>query len=581
MASSPNVSLSRLRLFLAPHAGAPPTDRPESPRRQTLASPSSDSVATVTALNPLTKEFQRVRYLLQASLPGYRVPDDDVMIWDMQNPALSAQYEQATGGLLELDSWVAVEDLGPSIEQVYSYGFHAPHEASHAMKLTTGNITMDQPGKKGKKQYVLCKVATGRSMVIEDEAMAAQPLPPGYDSYYIVPKAPRTTGYCHEYIVTNTQQILPQYLVRFGYQWMDPKLRQRLCALCELLPAAVACRCCEAELCAACDHDTHAANKLMSRHARTPLSIDAARPTTYVGQNALHDTKHVEFYCPVCAVPVCVNCKMVGDHSCGEKGLHRLISIPDAYEQSLKESNKVDPLVESRKMLIGTRLGHITERVNDVKRNRDAVEMLLRSTLDAALATLEAETSAKLRVLRCEELELSRQVQQIAWADEFLALQRQTLPPVAFLSAWHEHKPLRIEQRDFPVANAPSYESVKPDLQLVGRLRVIAGEYHEDASSSVLVPPHVDALDVGLVLSPKGKKVIEDVRKDLLQQPMRILPRDVAPPKAGHAITATLRGISVNQRKVSHVVSARHEIWTTKLRQEMAQLHPPPPPAST
>ncbi|KDO30769.1 hypothetical protein SPRG_04670 [Saprolegnia parasitica CBS 223.65] len=474
MASGPNVSLSRLRLFLAPHAvpppppddddeaqGAPPTDRPESPRRQTLASPSSDSVATVTALNPLTKEFQRVRYLLQASLPGYRVPDDDVMIWDMQNPALSAQYEQATGGLLELDSWVAVEDLGPSIEQVYSYGFHAPHEASHAMKLTTGNITMDQPGKKGKKQYVLCKVATGRSMVIEDEAMAAQPLPPGYDSYYIVPKTPRTTGYCHEYIVTNTQQILPQYLVRFGYQWMDPKLRQRLCALCELLPAAVACRCCEAELCAACDHDTHAANKLMSRHARTPLTIDAARPTTYVGQNALvppvpcrlHDTKHVEFYCPVCAVPVCVNCKMVGDHSCGEKGLHRLISIPDAYEQSLKESNKVDPLVESRKMLIGTRLGHITERANDVKRNRDAVEMLLRSTLDAALATLEAETSAKLRVLRCEELELSRQVQQIAWADEFLALQRQTLPPVAFLKCVARaqaatHRAARLSRRE-------------------------------------------------------------------------------------------------------------------------------------
>ncbi len=88
-----------------------------------------------------------MKYLLQASLPGFKI-HDDTMIWDMKNPSLSAQYEQFTAGLLELDSWVAVEDLGPLMSQVYSYGFTSL-DSNHGMKFTTGNIAMDTPGNKG------------------------------------------------------------------------------------------------------------------------------------------------------------------------------------------------------------------------------------------------------------------------------------------------------------------------------------------------------------------------------------------------------------------------------------------------
>ncbi|OQR82107.1 hypothetical protein THRCLA_11129 [Thraustotheca clavata] len=539
-----NVSLSRLRLFLAPHA-ATATDAIESTSSSTTDNeessedsnekipppppPSAGSVATVSALNSLTKEFQRVRYLLEASLPGYKVGEEDIMIWDMKNPAFSAQYEQNTAGLLELDSWVAVEDLGPSIAQVYTYGFTSV-DSHHGMKFTTGNIALENPGKKGKRQYVLCKIATGRSLAIQTEQAAENRLPPGYNSYYITSTNKSKQGYYHEYIINNTLQILPQYLVRFSYQAIDPK-HQRPCALCEKSAAAIVCRTCEAELCKHCDESSHAANKLMSRHKRTPIRAEGE----YLTENAimpqvscrLHESKLVEFYCPMCATPVCVNCKMVGDHSCGEKGLHRLISIAEAYEHSIKESSKPDPLIESRKMLISSKLSQLQQRVEDIQRNRSAIETLIRATMEAALKRLEEEAKLKLDVLMCEDLELKRQVEHIEWTDQFLAKQRNILSPVEFLAAWNQHKPLRIEQREFPVAQTALVETIKPDIQLVGRLQVVSGDDPViDVPSSPLRlnmegnEQRSNLLSIGhhrVVMSPKGKKIIEEVRNDLMK----------------------------------------------------------------
>ncbi|KAF0695153.1 Aste57867_14016 [Aphanomyces stellatus] len=527
-------------------------------------------------MNPLTKEYQRVRYMLQASLPGFRV-HDDLQIWDMKNPALEAQYEQQTAGLLELDSWVAVEDLGPSMAQMYNYGFTSL-DTVHAMKFTTGNIPMDAPGKKGKKQYVLCRVAAGRSLPIENEEATKHRLPPSFHSYYMVPPKTRPTYY-HEYIVTNTAQVLPQFLVWFNYSAVETKA-QPPCALCEKQLAAVVCRACEAELCSKCDQEVHSANKLVGRHKRTPLgSSPDADAAAFAGTPTcrLHDGKVVEFYCPVCAIPVCVHCKMVGDHSAGDKGGHRLVSLSDAYDQSVKESSKPDPLVESRKQLILTKLRQIQAREADIEANRSDVEALIRSSLAQALLRLDEEAKAKRDVLRCEELELQRQLQHMEWTDAFLASQRHVLAPIDFLAAWNQHKPLRVEQREFPVVHLPSIESVKPDLQLLGRLHVVAGDdesisHVDDHARHALagdeIPPPAT---LGHVMSPKGKKIIEDVKNDLIKSSVRPLKADGSMKATTNGSNpSSLRGISVSQRNSSNAnVVVRQDVWSSQLRKEM------------
>ncbi|ETK74551.1 hypothetical protein L915_18684 [Phytophthora nicotianae] len=517
--------------------------------------PAAGAVASVTPMSQSSKEFARVKYLLQCSLPGYRV-HEGVVIWDMRNPSLVAQYEQHTAGLLELESWVSVNDLGADMGDVHSYGFTSLDANQTGMKFTTGNLQLsaplDQPASTKKpsstRQLVLCKIAVGRSLVIHDEEEAKARLPAGYHSYYLhheeeageqdhnLQAAFLDRGYYHEYVLTNTLQVLPQYLVRFTFSAADahgPAVGS--CALCEQHPAVVICRNCEAQICAQCDQEVHSANKLVRRHKRTPLrskskalAIEGARrgrrrsstpslaaaiaeigmenlmnpsqEPTEAQINAIiakqmeeglltddaqmpmcrtHSDKKVEFYCPVCQVPVCVTCKMVGDHSIGEKGSHRLLAVADAYETCLRESLRPDPLITSRKTVIENKLQLLNRVQCSVQDNKAQVAAAIKEQCARALRSLDDAVALKMRVLSGEVLEFERQLQQIDWVDESLEDHRTLLPAVEFLAAWNQHKLLRAEQRDFPPfahGSNNSAEQVKADLQLAGELRVMSAD---------------------------------------------------------------------------------------------------------
>ncbi|KAG7390508.1 hypothetical protein PHYPSEUDO_007734 [Phytophthora pseudosyringae] len=611
-----SASLARLRLFLSSHAPNGPGEDPEaSPEHSALGAqqgdghdndssshatapgppgpsewgadvgscpevlvddeedeagqttiPAAGAVASVTPMSQSSKEFARIKYLLQCSLPGYRV-HEGVVIWDMRNPSLVAQYEQHTAGLLELESWVAVNDLGADMGDVHSYGFTSLDANQTGMKFTTGNLQLspplDQPAEAKKpsstRQLVLCKIAVGRSLVIPDEEEAKGRLPPGYHSYYLhrdeeaapgdqedqgrhsLQAALLDRGYYHEYILNNTLQVLPQYLVRFTFSAADahgPAVGS--CALCEQHPAVVICRNCEAQICAQCDQEVHSANKLVRRHKRTPLrskskvlasggarrgrrrsstpslaaaiaevgvenllnpllSPSSTEPTDAQINEVVvkqmeeglltedaqaptcraHRSKKVEFYCPVCQVPVCVSCKMVGDHSIGEKGSHRLLTVADAYESCLRESLRPDPLITSRKAVIENKLQFLTRVQRSVQENKAQVAGAINEQCARALRNLDDAVAMKMRVLSGEALEFERQLQQIDWVDESLEDHRTLLPAVDFLSAWSQHKQLRAEQRDFPPfahGSNNSAEQVKADLQVAGELRVTSAD---------------------------------------------------------------------------------------------------------
>ncbi|KAE9031531.1 hypothetical protein PR003_g6573 [Phytophthora rubi] len=601
-----SASLARLRLFLSSHApnGSDDAARPPSPRRPTTEAhkdsdvddwhdasstapandgvdvgsslevlvddddeedsgrttiPAAGAVASVTPMSQSSKEFARVKYLLQCSLPGYRV-HEGVVIWDMRNPSLVAQYEQHTAGLLELESWVAVNDLGADMGDVHSYGFTSLDANQTGMKFTTGNLQLSAPldaaaeAKKpsSTRQLVLCKVAVGRSLVIRDEDEAKSRLPPGYHSYYLhredeggssekdqdIQAALLDRGYYHEYILNNTLQVLPQYLVRFTFSAADAHgSAVGPCALCEQHPAVVICRNCEAQICAQCDQEVHSANKLVRRHKRIPLrskskalasggarrgrrrsstpalaaaiadigvdnlsSLPLSPDPTEAHINEIvakqmeeglladdtqtptcrtHRGKKVEFYCPVCHVPVCVSCKMVGDHSIGEKGSHRLLTVADAYESCLRESLRPDPLITSRKTVIENKLQFLTRVQRSVQENKAQVAAAIKEQCARALRNLDDAVAMKMHVLSGEVLEFERQLQQIDWVDESLEDHRTLLPAVEFLSAWSQHKLLRAEQREFPPfahGSSNSAEQVKADLQLAGELRVMTAD---------------------------------------------------------------------------------------------------------
>lgn len=90
-------------------------------------------------------------------------------------------------------------------------------------------------------QYLLCTIAVGRSFVQDDPA-AQRTLPAGYDSVYLhIPDAgagdagaasgsgsgdlSSGDGYRHTYVVFDSAQVIPRYVVHFGYHPRERLLR--------------------------------------------------------------------------------------------------------------------------------------------------------------------------------------------------------------------------------------------------------------------------------------------------------------------------------------------------------------------
>lgn len=66
-------------------------------------------------------------------------------IWSVSNPQLAVQYERRAGGLLALDSWVDVNSLEAThndVQEVCKRGFQVA-DPSQGLTFNVGNIKFD------------------------------------------------------------------------------------------------------------------------------------------------------------------------------------------------------------------------------------------------------------------------------------------------------------------------------------------------------------------------------------------------------------------------------------------------------
>lgn len=577
-----------------------------------------------------------------------------VVVCDMQNPALVAQYTRHATGLLELDSWVPVNDLGERLTEMHNYGFTSVGDSATAMKFTSGTIrlddTMNDKDGDGVRQLVLCRIAVGRSVVISSEEDAGRVLPPGFHSFHLRSEVNKSVEelastqqpkeghrqeeerqrtppreYYHEYILTNPHQILPQYLVRFRVASLERTRTDAdsagTCGMCEKQSASVACKACAVDLCATCDEQVHSANKIASRHARSPVSSRLSKAASLggaastaervadllssgisraeEGESTLcraHGNKSVEFFCPVCDVPVCVSCKMVGDHSVGEKGAHRLLPISDAYEACLRETLRPDPLLDSRRAVVDSRLRSLRSLAESVVGNKQRVREAIETQYQRALQQLEACVAAKMTTIDSEVSEFERQAQQLEWVDASLDQSRSALGVVEFLAAWKQHKLLRADHHDFPslsMGGTAGADQVRADLELVGDLQVMTAEQMMHRASwsgrggDAMEDDPTESMDLEVVKefkdeslspspSPRSRRPSDaEIRRRLLT--MKTLPLPVAslssPSRQSSASPS--RPLSPNCQKVLEDIKsdllARHATANSPSRLSMAR----------
>ena len=134
---------------------------------------------------------------------------------------------------------------------------------------------------------------------------------------------------------------------------------------------------------------------------------------------------------------------MVGSHSSGEMGSHKLIGIGSAWQQAVDVANVPDKILDSRKQVIQKHLHLLSEKLEAVNENALEQDKHVRRIAKNALDKIAREAQQKRDHIKAAELELYRQQQEIYWSEHFLDLQRQALLPVEFLSTWKRHKRIR------------------------------------------------------------------------------------------------------------------------------------------
>lgn len=437
----------------------------------------------LSQLSEDSSSFAYVEYFLRLSLHASTAKI--LSAWEVSNPQLTLQYEKRCKDVLTVDSWVDISRLeGPNSEDdVLKRGFHFDGAGS-GFKFNVGRIKMDDQKKdecgKVVKRFLLCKVAIGRSYNAAEEYANIAVVPDGYESFFIDrdcihiksencedEPVSADSEQSYEYIIKESAQILPTFVVTCQY---DPeaegKSRQKvLCENCESCPATIFCQADSANLCDNCDRQMHN-TKLLARHPRVPLENG---PQTFSYCRSHHD-KIVEFFCPTCSKPVCVHCKMIGNHASGEASKHKLITVAEAFRSVSESASAADPLLAARKANIRAQITSIADRAKQVESNSQDIQVQLEALFQKTLADLQAITKKKLNILKGDTIELYRQLSEIGQLEHFLQYQQTGGNATQFILDWAHHQRLKSEQHTFSFFRQSI--DVLPDIKINGTIQV-------------------------------------------------------------------------------------------------------------
>ncbi len=476
-----------------------------------------------TEIQKHTTEYDNILYKLHLAT---RRSDSvaDLSVWDIKNPHVGVKFDRASQDKLILDCFIDEDTWGKqnTLESIQKYGIQFPKDGS-GMTFVHGALPSgktDRPN--GPCTLVCVSVAIGRTGVIPtlvppignvendmpiknneettitvgndgknnciDSYQAVDESK--YDSvYHTIPKTEEDEmsdevysdggKYTWSYYIKDSEKVFPKYLIRFNYEGSDiTDNKIQICEMCEEKQAVLYCSADDAKLCETCDIEMHSANKVVARHKRVPLKdFKKKKRRLSIMQRRMGDTLQifnskcplhphidVEFYCQACEIPVCVHCKMVGSHSSGEMGSHKLIGIGSAWQQAVDVANVPDKILDSRKQAIQNHLKLLSEKLEAVNENALEQDQHVRHIARVALTQIAREAQQKRDHIRAAELELYRQQQEIYWSEHFLNLQRQSLLPVEFLSTWKRHKRIRETLYSYDDALPFVLNEVHPDI---------------------------------------------------------------------------------------------------------------------
>ena len=356
--------------------------------------------------------YESCKQLLLASLPNssigtisslqiWEVDSDDIatryttllsLLLDIINIITINRYERRSSELNKVSCFVSSKDLtfDNSIQSVLQNGYSFKH-TNGRMLFSTGIIdeTMFQTQINSEYTFILTEVAVGRSFVCDDTSKMVQ-VPNGYDSFYIPPlpldrnkdgefslSEYRAAAcfdnrdpslYSHKYVVLDTNQTYPMFLVKFIYNVYKPALYKDLAY-----------------------EDVEYFDPILFKHVSAKERKNASTSRLLIPVQHAYEQAIKNLY------------------------------ISKTSKELFKQP---DPLVEGKTKWIEKQFDTIDERIRLVNLNYAEETEKLTKAYNAAVEQLKNITREKLEIILSTEIDLRRDEEQIAWINSYVKRQR-------------------------------------------------------------------------------------------------------------------------------------------------------------
>ena len=409
-------------------------------------------------------EWGKLEYRLQLSYANVSIQLKSV--YSIVNAVNESKFVTKHDGKVLLDCIINESQIKPpdDFASVCEKGFQ------DITTLIYGQLEIDKLPRENDELYevMFVRAAVGKTFMFPSknitESVPRQEKPESmtgeFDSLFIYDEHLVSKEFIQKYIIYNSSEnIMPLYIVQFTInENRYRELREKItCELCEENIVRKYCETEDAYLCISCDQ-THHSNRLSQKHKRTEVD-DKPKVISYC---PTHPSIKLELFCLECNRPICVNCKIKGDHSSGENLMHNLIRVTEKYNDTARVLKEVDPSLDAKKKVLNKEVTNTENKLKEINRKSGEVEDQLYEIMQRALKQLETITKFKMSLLMSDHIELKRQLDEIQWMEKFIKYEFSVLSPNDFLLSWERHQMYRRQA----INNSFGTNKILPDMKV-------------------------------------------------------------------------------------------------------------------
>lgn len=367
-----------------------------------------------------------------------------------------------------VDVFVPISMLQQPLSDIQAHGIRV--NSKTGFRFQVGGIPID--GTKPIYEVIHIAVALGKvynyqkqgaqisETIFSDIPPTPSALPIGYNSL-------RISDNC-EYVVFNANQINTLRLIRFegGENVSHDPVVKHICSNCGQANATIWCENDQCKLCEKCDDETHK-TKLTTGHVRKPLR----EALISIQKCPIHPEHIVQYYCQKCHLPVCLECKVKGNHSKGDAAKHVLVDISKAFDAAMNSMSKPDPSFVTREKALKEQLRIADEKIEEIEEIEKQIEAEITRIAAKAIEESRQQSSRNALIAKSVKLEIQRKLDELEAQKTLIKEHKDNSEPLRFLQAFHINQCLQREfadNLDFP---EPA-DSVDARLVVYGRLEV-------------------------------------------------------------------------------------------------------------